>query len=282
MTSAPDGTPLATYRWLPKGTAARSTHGIYLLHGKGEYTGRYEHVAQWLTQRGWRVAGHDHRGHGRSGGKRATLTRDDDFIIDAEQQLAAYTEELGAPPLVLGHSMGALVGTHVALRGKVPLAGMILTSPAFRLELSRQARWLMHTMYRVAPNLRVRTKHISRPILTHDQAVAQAWFKDPLITRQVTARLAMFINEYGPRAIAQASQLPCRTLLLVAGDDRVVSSIGSREFTAAAAPGKLALRWYDRAWHEVLNETTEFSAPVYADMEAWLTQIQRAEAGAFA
>jgi len=37
---------------------------IQLLHGQGEYSGRYEHVAQHLTDRGYIVYANDHRGHG--------------------------------------------------------------------------------------------------------------------------------------------------------------------------------------------------------------------------
>ncbi|MFU2068551.1 alpha/beta hydrolase, partial [Bordetella hinzii] len=62
---AGDGTPLARYRWptpCPRPGAA-----AYILHGLGEHAGRHDRLARWLAARGWQVAAHDHRGHGRSG-----------------------------------------------------------------------------------------------------------------------------------------------------------------------------------------------------------------------
>ncbi|TSH98518.1 lysophospholipase [Verticiella sediminum] len=275
MTDALDGTPLANYRWpTPPGVQARGS--VYLLHGLSEYAGRYEHVAAWLNARGWRVAAHDHRGHGRSGGKRASLRTADDLILDAERQVTAYTAETGEPPVLLGHSMGGLVATHVALRGNTELAGLVLSSPAFRLRLTKAQRAMLRIMRALAPSLHLPHGR-RRSALTHDQAVIDAYLADPLTNRVITARLAGFLADQGEKAIAQAGQLRWRTLLLVSGADQIVDPTGSRAFADAAAPGRLALRWYDQAWHEILNETQELAAPVYADLEAWLASTPHKE-----
>src|SRR5690606_11402536 len=236
-----------------------------------EYAGRYEHVAGWLNSRGWQVGAHDHRGHGRSEGKRATLRRPDDFITDAEQQIAAYTEETGAPPVLLGHSMGGLIAARIALRAKVPRAGMVLVSPAFQLHLTRTQRMAAACLNRIAPNLRLH-HGIRAQKLSHDQVVSDAYRNDPLVNRLITPRLAVFIERGGPEIIRSASSLPVRTLLLVAGDDHVVDSAGSRAFADAAPPGKLALRWYDNAWHELLIESPQIATPVYADLDRCLSE----------
>lgn len=272
MTDAPDGTQLATYRWGLPSHAGPGQRSVYLLHGLSEYAGRYEHVAGWLNARGWQVGAHDHRGHGRSGGNRATLRHQDDLITDAEQQILAYTAETGRAPVLLGHSMGGLVAAHVALRGKVELAALVLSSPALRLKLTAGQRIKLALVKTLAPNLRL--AHGERqPKLSHDQAVVDAYLSDPLVNRVITGRLAAFLTERGQPAIDAAHTLRWRTLMLVAGDDQIVDSTGSRLFAHGAAPGKLALRWYDHAWHEVLNETPEIANPVYADLDAWLQQI---------
>lgn len=271
MTSAADGTAIATYRWAVSPSAGRRG-AVYLLHGLSEYAGRYEHVAGWLNARGWQVGAHDHRGHGRSGGKRATLSRADDLMEDAEQQLAAYTQETGLKPVLLGHSMGGLVATLIAQRGKVELAGLVLASPALKLSLSPAQKLLLNILRPIAPKLRL--PHFRRrPKLSHDQVVTDLYLQDPLVNRVITPRLAAFIEGSGPLAIRSAAGLRVRTLLLVAGDDQVVDSSGSREFANAAPPGKLALRWYDNAWHELLNESAEIATPVYADLDTWLAEM---------
>lgn len=271
MTPAQDGTLLASYRWaLPAGTENR--RGVYLLHGLSEYAGRYEHVAAWLNARGWDVAAHDHRGHGRSKGRRAALRRIDDLIVDAEQQVAAYAQVLGAPPVVLGHSMGGIVAAHLALRGKVEIAGLALSSPALRIVIRGLQRLALGSLRVIAPSLPVPNNN-RRAKLSHDQAVTDAYATDPLVNRVITARLAAFIADYGPSAIANAGELRVRTLMMVAGADALVDNAGSRAFADAAPPGRLAVRWYDQAWHEILNETPALAGPAYADLDAWLTEI---------
>lgn len=271
LTAALDGTQLATYRWTMNQQRG-PTRSVYLLHGLSEYAGRYEHVAGWLNARGWLVGAHDHRGHGRSEGKRATLRHADDLIIDAEQQIAAYTEETGTPPVLLGHSMGGLVAAQIALRARAPLAGLVLVSPAFRLHLTRSQRTLASVLSNIAPNLRLH-HGIRAQKLSHDQVVSDAYRNDTLVNRLITPRLANFIERSGPEVIRSAGSLPVRTLLLVAGEDHVVDSTGSRAFADAAPPGKLALRWYDNAWHELLNESPEIATPVYGDLDKWLAAL---------
>ncbi len=271
MTPAYDGLPLASYRWaLPSGL--ERGRGVYLVHGLSEYAGRYEHVAAWLNARGWDVAAHDHRGHGRSKGRRAALRRSDDLIVDAEQQIAAYAQTLGAPPVVLGHSMGGIVAAHVALRGRIDLAGLVLCSPAMRLKINALEQVLLKTLRVIAPSLPVPNRN-ARAQRSHDQAVTDAYAADPLVNRVITARLAAFIADYGPLAVAGAHELVPRTLMIVAGADSMVDTAGSRAFADAAPPGRLAMRWHEQAWHEILNETPAIAAPAYADLDAWLTEI---------
>ena len=43
---------------------------VCLVHGLGEHTGRYAHVAAALNDAGYAVLGVDLRGHGKSGGPR--------------------------------------------------------------------------------------------------------------------------------------------------------------------------------------------------------------------
>ena len=71
-----DGLRLHLQHWPAPGPA----HGtVQIVHGLGEHIGRYEALAAALNAEGWHVAGHDHRGHGRSEGARGTIARRHDF-----------------------------------------------------------------------------------------------------------------------------------------------------------------------------------------------------------
>ncbi|SIL86011.1 Possible lysophospholipase [Mycobacteroides abscessus subsp. abscessus] len=56
--------------WTPEGTPRAA---VVLSHGFGEHARRYDHVAQRFNDAGYLVYALDHRGHGRSGGKRVYL-----------------------------------------------------------------------------------------------------------------------------------------------------------------------------------------------------------------
>lgn len=274
MTDADDGIALANYRWQ---VSSRHTaphrpqvqRGVYILHGLSEYAGRYDALAGWLNSRGWDVAAHDHRGHGRSQGRRACLRQPDDLIRDAAQRLRAYAEQLGHPPILLGHSMGGLIAARLALQNDIPLSGLILLSPALGLHLGPVTRKLLHMLSIVTPHMRLRHRS-HRPQLTHNQVAADTYARDPLVNKGVSPGLAQFIASEGPKVMQEAPRLQVRTLMLVAGDDRVVDPAACRAFFDAAPPGKIALRWYDQAWHELLHETPEIARAVYADIDAWL------------
>ena len=97
-------------------TAARGT--VLIVHGLGEHIGRYAHVAALLNRWGWRVVGHDHRGHGASDGPHGSLTKADDLLRDlalaVDAVRAAHPTE---PLLLLGHSMGGAVAARFVAEG---------------------------------------------------------------------------------------------------------------------------------------------------------------------
>ncbi len=77
------------------------------------------------AEQGWPSYAVSLRGHGGSGGARhlrRTLTRD--YVHDVMQTIV----ELPSPPVLIGHSMGAIVAQLVAER--YPLRGLVLLTPA--------------------------------------------------------------------------------------------------------------------------------------------------------
>ena len=59
----------------------------------------------------------DHRGHGRSEGRRTSIVRFDDYVDDLTMVIAAAHEQWRTLPLILlGHSMGGLIALSFAVR----------------------------------------------------------------------------------------------------------------------------------------------------------------------
>src|SRR5918999_6344976 len=77
----PDGTEIFTREWaVPDGVAPRGS--ALIVHGLGEHSGRYDHVAERLTAIGLTVHGYDLRGHGRSEGPPGANPSDDALLDD--------------------------------------------------------------------------------------------------------------------------------------------------------------------------------------------------------
>lgn len=246
--------------------------GVYLLHGLGEHIGRYETLARWFCARGWRVRGHDHVGHGHSGGRRGVLARERQLVEHARTLFERFADELETPPLLLGHSLGGALAAELVICERLPVRGLILSSPALQTDLGRAQRLLAAVLARLAPNLAVRNG-LDPEALSHDPAVVRAYLEDPQVHDRISARLLGWLQSAGERARAAAPTLACPTLLLVAGDDRLVDSQGSRAFADAAPAQQLSLHWYDKLYHELFNEDDAGRQTVLADLERWLRRF---------
>ena len=67
-------------------------------------------------------------------------------------------------------------------------------------------------------------------------------------------------------AAAPAWKVP--TLLLYAGDDKLVNPAGSRAFAEAVPSKIITAHCFDAMYHEIFNEPD--SADVFSAMKAWL------------
>jgi acylglycerol lipase len=129
--AARDGLQLFERSWQPDGTP-RAT--IAILHGGGEHSGRYQHVAERLTSAGFGVDAFDQRSHGQSERVRGVALQCDDaehLLDDTADWLARRPSEL--PLFVIGHSMGGLVAAALATRRRLDVAGLILLGPALHI-----------------------------------------------------------------------------------------------------------------------------------------------------
>ena len=271
--SAADGTPLYVVDWPIDAEAAE---GIVLMHGLGEHCGRYTHVARFFNDCGYCVRAYDHRGHGRSDGARGDVPDADALLQDAKIVIDDFAQNLPAPPLLLGHSLGGLFAAYYATRALSPLGGLILSSPALRIRLSGAQRLLLQVLGAIAPGLGIPNGLKSR-YLSHRQEVVDAYDSDPLVHPRISARLLRAMLEAIEFAQDHASTLGVKTLLLVAGDDRLVDADGSDDFFRKLAPGAGTMHSYPGYYHEIFNEVE--AGRVFDDIRAWLDQPRTAESG---
>lgn len=110
---------------------------IQVAHGMAEHVGRYQPLAEFLTAHGYVVAGHDHRGHGRTAalnGKRGYFS-DRHGWRKAVDDMAAVNKAIRGicgdlPVVLLGHSMGSMLVRSYLVRHGTGLQGIVLSGTA--------------------------------------------------------------------------------------------------------------------------------------------------------
>jgi alpha-beta hydrolase superfamily lysophospholipase len=252
--TATDGENIALHDWpLPPDVAVRGV--VVLVHGLGEHAGRHANLAAQLNRWGFAVRGYDQYGHGESGGLRGALPSPLRLLEDLADVIESTRQRLGPklPIIVLGHSLGGLVAADLVARGGAAIEGLVLSSPALGVRVSVFQQFLLSVLPRFAPNLAV-GNGVDPDFLSHDRDVVAAYRADRLVHDRITPRLALFFAQSGAQVIARAPQWKLPTLLLYAGDDRLVDSRASRAFAQAAPAGVVTARCFDALYHEIFNE----------------------------
>ena len=259
------GATLHTRQWEPDGPVRAV---VVLVHGLGEHSGRYGHVAARLTGAGYAVASFDLRGHGASDGRRGD-TRFADAFGDIDVVLTRAAERWpGRPAFLYGHSLGGLLVVAYTLDRRPAVAGVVATGPALRTALRDQKVKvaLVRLLAPLLPRLTLPSGLDDRGI-SRDPAVVAAYRADPLVHGRASLGFAHDAMEWADAALAGAARFPVPLLLLHGGADRLTDPAGSRAFAAALGePATLTV--YDSLFHEIHNEPEQ--SRVLDDVVAWL------------
>ena len=258
-----------TLRDWPLADPAAVRAQVLIVHGLGEHSGRYEHVAQQLNSWGYAVRSFDLWGHGLSDGERGSM-RDEHALLDDLAAVVDHTRKTMQPGqslVLLGHSLGGLVAARfVSLRMR-PIDALVLSSPALDTGLNAFQKLLLATLPGIAPNLRV-GNGLQVKYLSHDPAVVAAYQADPLVHDRICARLALFIAQAGREVLAAAPQWNTPTRLLFAGQDKLVSPQGSRDFLKLAPGAIVQSLCFEALFHEIFNEAE--AGGVFTALQQWL------------
>ncbi|MDO5692483.1 MAG: alpha/beta hydrolase [Pseudomonadota bacterium] len=252
-------------------SAGWPTRGVVLLvHGLGEHVGRYMHVADQLNQWGFSVRGYDQHGHGESMGVRGDLPDDDQLLTDLASVIDDTRTRMDdrLPLILLGHSMGGLVAARLVSLKLRRVDALVLASPALDVGMSMVQKALVSSLYRMAPRMRL-GNGLNARYLSHDHAVVDAYRDDPLVHDRISARLAHFIATAGPAVLRRAPRWRVPTLLLYAGQDRLVNPAGSEAFAKAAPARTVSAQSFPMHYHELFNELE--SEVVFEALRDWLT-----------
>ncbi|MPY94401.1 MAG: alpha/beta fold hydrolase [Acidimicrobiia bacterium] len=246
------GLDLAYRSWAPGGEA-RAT--VVLVHGLGEHSGRYEEVAAGFAAEGYATWALDHRGHGRSEGRRGHVERFSTFVADLETFRLLVAAHQPGPQVLLGHSLGGAIALAHALGHPGAWAAVVLSGPAVGATgpPARAVALLGRALSTIVPAARVLA--LDAAAVSRDPAVVADYRADPLVHHgRYTARLAAEV--YG-RMASFAAEVPSlhAPLLIVHGtEDSLVPVDVSRTLLALVGSADKSLVEYPGLYHEVFNE----------------------------
>ena len=264
-----DGASLFARRWEPQ---AAPKAVVCLVHGLGEHSGRYEHVAARYTQAGYALMALDLRGHGKSSGPRGHYPTFECAMDDIALLLDQASQRYPARPRVLyGHSLGGNLVLNYALRRPPSMAAVIATSPGLRAG-TPPARWKLamgSLMYRVWPGLAL-GNGLDFTGLSRDPEVKRAYDADPLVHDRVSVRFGVDFLRAGEWALERAATFPVPVLVMVGSADRLVSVTAPAEF-AIAAGSCCTFKVWDGLYHETHNEPEQQHVIEFA--LAWLDRV---------
>ncbi|HVJ66064.1 MAG TPA: alpha/beta fold hydrolase [Bdellovibrionota bacterium] len=259
---------------------------LWINHGLGEHSGRYESLAEFMTTFGWDVLAPDQPGHGLTKGFKthAKLLAPDETlkIFNGLMPKLLQTPEVGegsyflkAPKILCGHSMGALLSALWLCAENPPMEGFewksaFLAAPPIRLRMKVPA-WklaLATGLEKIAPDLIIGNE-IDTAFLSIDAANRAEYDADPLVHGNASPRLFWGIRRGADRVMARARMIEVPLCLAVAKHDPVVEADAVREFFDRVNTHKKYLE-FPISKHEIFNDVEK--KLVYDAFLKWCSQ----------
>lgn len=293
-----DGVPIAVHSWLPE---TAPTGVIMISHGMAEYAMRYDRFAEAAVSRGFAVYANDHRGHGETAGSLSRLgyLADGNGFVRAMEDLHELALEIarrhpGLPVVLLGHSFGSFVSQlfietygHLlkacilsGTRGPDPVLGISGAIAAFVIATvsgRKKPSPFMNQLSFGTYNKRIKNPASPSSWLSRDEAEVELYDASPWagficttgFYQDLTRGLLMIHRKKMIASIPRS--LP---VFLICGSDDPVSNYSKTVRRLASIYSEaglvdVALKIYDGARHEVLNETNRDE--VTADILDWIS-----------
>ncbi len=230
-------------RWAP----GQAQYVVLLVHGYGEHSGRYGHVAKRLVDDGAVVYAVDHVGHGHSDGEPVLITdfepvSDDVHLLEAR----ARAEHPSLPVVLVGHSMGGMIAARYAQRWGDDLACVVLSGPVI-------GSWAALDSL-LAPE-EIPDVPIDPSTLSRDPAVGEAYVADPLVWHGPFKRPTILALQRAMATIAASGAVDTPIVWLHGEHDQLVPMRESTAGWESLAGRNSSAKSYPGARHEIFNET---------------------------
>ncbi len=257
--------------WLPDSSNIKAY--VIALHGWGTHSDRMEVPAEYLTENGYAVYAFDIRGHWRNADNNfGHIDSMDHIQKDIILFMDLVKKESGDKKIFLmGHSFGALIALIFAINHPA-LDGVLVSSPLLKFvkdfSLSRKlGRKIAGPISMISPN-KTMERSIEQNLLTSDIKILRKHIADKKRITKISWRSAAEIERSMKWTFENAPKLLCPSLILQAGNDKLVDKGTNKKFFEKIKSEDKTYREYDGFLHELWNEKGR--AQVFRDMYIWL------------
>ncbi len=270
---------------------------IHITHGMAEHSARYQLLARSLSEQGFAVFAHDHRGHGDATPKQSRGHFADEFgwelvCDDLAIALDYCAKQYPDTPLyLLGHSMGSYIALGYLMRHPRSLAGCILSGSNYGSRLLYRIARSVARIEKIrigattpsgvmdfigfgAFNRKFKPNRTTFDWLSRDHNAVDQYINDPLCGFPCSSQL--WIDLLGGLLEitdpAKLNKVPDIPLYIMGGDRDPVSGpkglIQLADALKSQQAHKVTLKLYPEARHEVFNEINRDE--VVNDLLQWL------------
>ena len=255
---------------IAKSIAIEEKAKLLLIHGYGEYSGRYLHFIEHCNLQGISVYTFDLIGHGHSDGLRAYVPSQEILISHVDAIRTPF--QLGTDSFLMGHSMGGLIAVgYCLIDGKISWKGLITSAAALAVdpEMSPLLQKLAPIIAAILPKLK--TTPLDITFLTRSDDVRTAYLSDPLVyTDGMRARTAALTLRMIKKVNKSFNKISMPLLAMHGSADKVTMPSGTKKLYKEASSNDKTLNIYDKLYHELVNEPER--KMVMKDISKWILE----------
>ncbi|MHA1318384.1 MAG: lysophospholipase [Promethearchaeota archaeon] len=258
-------------KWLPNSEDIKAY--VIALHGWGTHSDRINVPAEYFTEKGYAIYAFDIRGHWRNSGgfpghidSMEHIQKDIVLFIDLIKKQAKDKKIF-----LMGHAFGALISLIFAINHP-SIPGVIASSPLLKyvkdFSLSKRlGKKIAGPISKISAK-KTMEMNIEQNFLTSDIKILKKHIADKNKINKISWRSAAEIERSMKWAIENVQNLICPTLILQAGNDKLVDKETNKKFFERIKNTDKTYREYDGLLHELWNEKSRLQ--VFQDMFIWL------------
>jgi len=248
---------------------------LLFLHGGAAHAGWWRHIAPFFaTER--RCIALDFSGHGDSEHRPAYPPQ---VWVDEVIEAVSDAGVMPDPPVIVGHSMGGLVGIRAAARLGDAITGLVIVDAAARLpEQQPQGRRAHRNLLGVERRYTSREEALRRFRLLPQQPVAQRAIVDFIAGQSVREAAGGWCWKYDARAFAdrrpqpvfdELARVSCPCLLLRGEHSRVLDPVTARAMLARVSVPATLVEIPAAHHHVLVDQPLALIAALRTQLRCW-------------